>query len=294
MYQGSFNFPVTKKDRRGRTHLGGVPWVMVTPTPVLGRYCQLTNGIDNASIRVFVDPAFVADKGTSNLSEGSTIKMTDKNALVSAMGSIDFAESVFNDFEPGTRRPTQIYVTLVIPASLDASSLGGTSFGLALTLSLCGYDAPKDEAGNVIVCATGFVSNVGNPYRGNQSLLNVIIDGIDSVEEKIFGCMNAGIDIIIPRENLDQVMKKAARNQKTGQIDPYNAWVVQLGSMVLQRVEFNGVAALRHTNSRGDIHFAFAPHLVIEAIQVLETYYGCRSRLVSYGGKVQTRAPSGV
>lgn len=295
MYRGSFNFPVTKRDRRNVTHLGGFPWISVTPTPIIGKYCQLTNGVAKSGIAVFVDPAFIAESEDSKVSVNSSIRMTDKNALVSLMGSIDFAESVFNNTEPGTRRPTPIYITLVIPSTLDAKTLGGTSFGLALTLSLCGFQTPRDPVGNILVCATGFVSNIGNPYQGIKSLENVLIDGIDSAEEKIAGCMKAGIDIIVPYENVEQILhSRTGRNEKTGQVEPYGRNTVKISDLEMEVVKHCGVVALKYENSCKDVHYAFAPHLVIEAILVLETYYGCRSATVSLVGKEGIKVLGGV
>jgi hypothetical protein len=244
---------------------------------------------------VFVDPAFVAEKETSRMSENSSIGMTDKNALVSMMGSIDFVESVFNNSEIGTRRPTPIYITLVIPSSLDAKTLGGTSFGLALTLALCGFMTPRDPLGNILVCATGFVSNIGNPYRGMKSMEEVLIDGIDSAEEKIAGCMKAGIDIIVPYENVERMLRnRTGRNERTGQIEPYERNTVKVGQIEMQVVKMCGILALKFHNESNDIHYAFAPNLVIEAIRVLETYYGCRSATVSLLGKEEIKARDGV
>jgi hypothetical protein len=66
----------------------------------------------------------------------------------------------------------------------------------------------------------------------------------------------------------------------------------------MQVVKAAGVAALKHltfVNQRQEIHYAFAPRFVHEAINVLETYYGCQSALLGRLGKEeQTRVRDGA
>lgn len=291
-----FNYPVTHVDHYGTVILAGAPGIAVTNTPLLPKYSEAKTGMYTGRT-VMLDPALTAGQPSTTQALASTIQYADKNALIGVLQAMDFVDAVFapdyirsleEDPTMSHRRVVE-YVTLLIPSTLNAVRLAGTSLGLASVFVFLGYSTPRSDDGNVLLCSTGYISNIGNPYQGIAALTKMRISPIDSVIEKIYGCLTNGVNLIFPRENLNMIFSEMKWQMnpysKDGNPRAYKPVTIRGLVFNVRRIEGVGsgeILALVHRSGNRE-YFAYAPDLVIDALHILEVKYECRSKLVDLG-----------
>lgn len=277
MFSGKGRFPVTEKNEKGIPVLVGTPTVAVRNIPEMGmNYCKMMLASSRSPVILYLDPAFVRDRynrGPASVDE--VIKETDKNSVISVLQAFDFAESVFARELTGEPSPRKlpVYITLCVPSELQVSTLCGTSLGLATTLAMLGFEMPRH------VCATGFVSNLGNFQTGVQSLHSVDVDKIDCAKEKVAGCMSAGVHILLPEKNYEEFTQPRFKH------DPYN--MQQLGVSDSEKVSVLGVpmekgnlGSLKALSYNKNQTMAIFVPTVADAVRVLMEFFQLWSKAV--------------
>lgn len=97
--------------------------------------------------------------------------------------------SAFQAFVSGTQQQQGSIYLWYTPEERDIS---GASEGLAALMCMLGYNSGDEK------CVTGVVRKFGNISTGPDALLDISVDHVDCIEEKLLGCEQAGVHLGYP------------------------------------------------------------------------------------------------
>lgn len=203
---GVARFPVTVKGSNGKPRFGTVFDVVVGTserfTGMMGGYVHLPSAVKNPTLwRLHLPSAYARNSETRSEQNVPMLEGMNKACSIAVTLAIDAACAILARKDLTVigydLKPT--YVSIPVHTEVD---INGTSLGHATLAALLGMD---DSGAPIKFVMTGYINTIGNPYQGMVAVDQLIVNGVDEVATKAQGVLSAGMHLVAPRENFEEV-----------------------------------------------------------------------------------------